>query len=593
MADTPQINVFTDLGDTPQDLRGAARTAAQKYKIDPDLFGRMISAESSFNPNAVSPKGAMGLGQIMPTTASVLNLQQPFDPMQNLDTSAKYFRQQLDRFGGDTRQALAAYNWGPENVTGGKIWPQSVQDYVNKISPLQGPVPSKQVNVFRDLKDAEIATPSAVSPGSGILNTIKDFLKPYGPDIIGGLTAAVTAPEVGPLSIPLGATAAAMARAGEQAGLVQAGKTTPEEGARAVRNTAILNLGAGFAPEVLKDFAPPVARWVTAKLLGVAPNEAKGMAAVADMVDRRIPAGLGFFGRMRNLKDAENSALDEIYAKYPMGKPTISTAIARIGETAAPGATRNSVGRAELWRDVVQYYAKNSTAPRAEVEAALGPRGYDVVEALRNKTPVTVEQLFGAIGDSEKSNAWGNFFSRQKGEFDFNTARTIKQNLQTKIPYGQELEGMQRARAVMAHTLVENIAKNIPNVADRAAFLEHNAELERLINIENIKGIATRSKQLIAGQLAMPIAGGAVGYSTSYYTHQDPTAAALRGLAYGALTGPALPSGLVTAANVPAVQQMFGMPFRLMDRPESTTPLSNEQRKRIEDFLSQEQFSTR
>ncbi len=96
------------------DYRQAARDAARKYGIDPAMFLRLIQQESSFNPSAVSPKGAIGLGQLMPDTAQELGVD-PTDPMQNLEGAAKYLSQQLKRFG-SPELALAAYNAGPTRV---------------------------------------------------------------------------------------------------------------------------------------------------------------------------------------------------------------------------------------------------------------------------------------------------------------------------------------------------------------------------------------------------------------------------------------------------------------------------------------------
>ena len=96
------------------DYRQAARDAARKYGIDPEMFLRLIQQESSFRPDVVSPKGAVGLGQLMPATAKELGVD-PTDPMQNLEGSAKYLSQQLKRFG-SPELALAAYNAGPTRV---------------------------------------------------------------------------------------------------------------------------------------------------------------------------------------------------------------------------------------------------------------------------------------------------------------------------------------------------------------------------------------------------------------------------------------------------------------------------------------------
>ncbi|MGB7334443.1 MAG: lytic transglycosylase domain-containing protein [Salaquimonas sp.] len=80
-----------------------------------EVFEALIERESRFDPNVISPKGAQGLGQLMPGTAADLGVSDPFDPESNLHASVKYFTNQLERFG-NLELALAAYNAGPERV---------------------------------------------------------------------------------------------------------------------------------------------------------------------------------------------------------------------------------------------------------------------------------------------------------------------------------------------------------------------------------------------------------------------------------------------------------------------------------------------
>jgi soluble lytic murein transglycosylase-like protein len=90
--------------------------SAQRNGIDPALLKGLIRQESNFDPTAGSSAGAQGLTQLMPGTAAALGVGNPSDPAQSIEGGARYLRQQLDHFGGDTTKALAAYNAGPGAV---------------------------------------------------------------------------------------------------------------------------------------------------------------------------------------------------------------------------------------------------------------------------------------------------------------------------------------------------------------------------------------------------------------------------------------------------------------------------------------------
>jgi soluble lytic murein transglycosylase-like protein len=100
----------------PVDLNEVVKAASGTYRLDPDLVNSVISAESGFNVRAVSPKGAQGLMQLMPQTASQLGVHNAFDPQANVEGGARYLRELLERYDFDLVKALAAYNAGPQRV---------------------------------------------------------------------------------------------------------------------------------------------------------------------------------------------------------------------------------------------------------------------------------------------------------------------------------------------------------------------------------------------------------------------------------------------------------------------------------------------
>lgn len=118
---------------------------ALAHGLAPDLLRAVIQVESGFNPRARSPKGAMGLMQLMPATARRLGVLDPWDAEQNIRGGAAYLRSLLDRFNQNAELALAAYNAGPEAVgrAGGQVPAiQETRDYVRKVARASGPAQS-------------------------------------------------------------------------------------------------------------------------------------------------------------------------------------------------------------------------------------------------------------------------------------------------------------------------------------------------------------------------------------------------------------------------------------------------------------------
>ncbi len=123
---------------SPQDIDAAITMAAARHNVDPNLVRAMVKVESNFNPNAVSRKGAMGLMQLMPSTARELKVQNPFDPQQNIDAGVRHLKQLLESYGGDVKLTLAAYNAGSGAVARSAGVPRyaETQNYVRRITSL-------------------------------------------------------------------------------------------------------------------------------------------------------------------------------------------------------------------------------------------------------------------------------------------------------------------------------------------------------------------------------------------------------------------------------------------------------------------------
>ena len=117
------------------DYGKAIKSACRRYTVDPALVRAVIMAESNFNPAAVSPKGAMGLMQLMPDTARDMGVSDPFDPVENIHGGVGYLSRLLTNQNGDLIRALAAYNAGPTRVmTYGGIPPfRETWNYVKRV----------------------------------------------------------------------------------------------------------------------------------------------------------------------------------------------------------------------------------------------------------------------------------------------------------------------------------------------------------------------------------------------------------------------------------------------------------------------------
>jgi soluble lytic murein transglycosylase-like protein len=138
---SPSPVLYPDAGPPPcqpiadTEVNPLIETAAKSNALETKLVHAVIEQESAFFPCAVSAKGAEGLMQLMPETAGELNVKDPFDPKENIAGGAKYLKQLLDKYKGDIKLALAAFNAGPSAVDAVNGIPDipETKDYVSTI----------------------------------------------------------------------------------------------------------------------------------------------------------------------------------------------------------------------------------------------------------------------------------------------------------------------------------------------------------------------------------------------------------------------------------------------------------------------------
>lgn len=132
--DTARTASYTVRGTyTKADYDRLIQTHSEAHGLDPSLVKAVMIAESNGNPNAISNKGARGLMQIMPETGHLLDLQNPFDPSENIQAGVKYLRQLHDLFKGNLELVLAGYNAGPNRVIQNNMTVPAIDETLNYI----------------------------------------------------------------------------------------------------------------------------------------------------------------------------------------------------------------------------------------------------------------------------------------------------------------------------------------------------------------------------------------------------------------------------------------------------------------------------
>jgi len=118
----------------PGDFEALIDEASRKFGVGKNIIRSVIKAESDFNSKAKSHAGAVGLMQLLPSTATELGVTDPYDPRENILGGTRYLAMLLDRYEGDLRLTLAAYNWGPGNLERAPDrLPRETENYVEKV----------------------------------------------------------------------------------------------------------------------------------------------------------------------------------------------------------------------------------------------------------------------------------------------------------------------------------------------------------------------------------------------------------------------------------------------------------------------------
>jgi len=140
------------------DLKLLVQSISQEHGVDPKLVDALVRVESSYDPNAVSRRGAMGLMQLMPATAKRLAVGDPFDPEENIRGGVKEFSRLLDQYSGNLQFALAAYNAGEGAVARYRGVPPfaETRDYVSRILTLYTGRPYRMGGAYRPARPVKM-----------------------------------------------------------------------------------------------------------------------------------------------------------------------------------------------------------------------------------------------------------------------------------------------------------------------------------------------------------------------------------------------------------------------------------------------------
>lgn len=543
-------------------VEAMVRQQAAAHGLNPDTLSKLAHTESGFKTNAVSPKGAIGPMQLMPSTAKDLGVD-PHDPQQNVAGGVQYFHNMLGLFGGDEKKAAAAYNAGPAAVhnalIGKKGIPTETKNYLKNIFPgetlptwaqlspmaaLASPAKSGKVwdaSEFAQAPSADYSLGNAVTSLPHEAANLAAGNLDIGGGIMGGKYGAQLGANLGPAGAAGGGILGSIigAVAGRKLAQEYQKRLDPEEAPRShdeemqqlwdSGKNAVLGEAQGMA---MRAALPWAQRQLYTRLTGADMAKAADSEAIAALQRDRIPLGIGQDKAITKWKAPDNKTIDEIVDKY---QPTQIPGLVRTGVAgemkAQQGASMwtGGINKADLQRDYKAIY-QNTNIPQNEVEAA--------------------------------DKAFENFFGRKGDHISLADAREIKHRIDLKVPFGSETEGMASARKALRYVVAQHMAEAIPDAADRARFLQASGNLETKINAEEL---ADRLKQKGRGHALPPALGYAVGAgamgASLYFGHSPWPGLAAVGAA-SALSGPTVPSRTINLLNSPFVQRATEIPTR-------------------------------
>ncbi len=401
------------------DYRALATAEATRQGVDPSLVARLITQESAFDPQALSPKGAVGLMQLMPDTAKELGVD-PSDPGQNIKGGVTYLKSLLTRYQGDTRKAVAAYNAGPGAVDKyGDVPPfQETQNYVKKVV---GETPDSRWQAGSAADWTKGPAPASKAPTAPQTPSAADaFLQAAGMGIPASVQRGVakgvarTALIPGEIMRRIPGVSSAVDALYGRPGITEAGFKAAHE-ATTAKGTGEL-VGKGL--EAAAEFAFPVGKGVKA-VEGVIPTTAKAAAKFQDVmsVARNIPVNLGEAGnvalRIDQLAEHGGQLPGPVrkfiaYATNPK-KPPMTY---EVGRDFASNVSKLSATEMMHLNDATKYHVAELRVAlnKANAEAAaLAGKGREYAQAMTEygRAKKIKDAMAAAIAGAKKAAPWG------------------------------------------------------------------------------------------------------------------------------------------------------------------------------------------